>query len=179
MRRILYILSLLSDEDVDWLVSVGERTDVEVGRSIVREGEPIGAIYIVLAGRFAVTVGRERKLLADLTAGEMVGEISLIDSRLPTATVTAAEPSVVLCVSQSKVHARLRTDQSFAARLYKAIAVFLAQRLRNTVTSLGYAESESLDDTIEAQDEIAPEMLDTVSLAGARFNMILERLQSS
>lgn len=179
MRRILYILSLLSDDDVDWLVSVGERMTLAAGQSIVREGEPIEAVYLVLSGRFTVTVGRESRLLADLTAGEMVGEISLIDSRMPTATVTASEPSVVLCVDRAKVQARLRTDPSFAARLYKAIAVFLAQRLRNTVTNLGYAESRSLDEDIEAQDEIAPEMLDAVSLAGARFTMILDRLQNS
>ena len=72
-----------------------------------------------------MTVGRGQSKLADLSAGEMVGEISLIDSRPPTATVTATEPSVLLRVSQSAINARLRSDQAFASRLYKAIAVFL------------------------------------------------------
>src|ERR1700704_2957690 len=130
MRRIFYILSLLSDDDVDWLVSVGERFDIPAGETIITEGEGIRAIYIILAGRFTVTVGERRTKLADLSAGEMVGEISLIDSRPPTATVTATEPSVVLRMNHTMVHARLRTDSAFAARLYKAIAVFLAQRLR-------------------------------------------------
>lgn len=177
MRRVLYILSQLADEDIDWLVSVGEKIELPAGESIIREGVSIDAMYIVLAGRFSVVVGRQQQKLADLAAGEMVGEISLIDSRPPTATVTATEPSVVLCVHQSAVNARLRTNQAFASRLYKAIAVFLAQRLRSTVMSLGYADSTSLDEQAEMQDEIDPELLDLLSLAGARFNHILDRLQ--
>jgi CRP-like cAMP-binding protein len=179
MRRVLYILSLLSDEDIDWLVTVGEKQEIPAGGTIIKEGDAVSAIYIVLAGRFSVVVGLQQTKLADLSAGEMVGEISLIDSRPPTATVTASAPSVVLRVSQLAVHARLKSDQAFAARLYKAIAVFLAQRLRQTVTSLGYATSDSLDENVEAQDEIDPELLETVSLAGARFNLILDRLQST
>ena len=179
MRRIFYILSLLSDDDVDWLISVGERLDISAGKPIITEGERIRAIYIILAGRFTVTVGERRTKLADLSAGEMVGEISLIDSRPPTATVTATEPSVVLRMSDTMVHARLRTDSAFGARLYKAIAVFLAQRLRSTVNSLGYSASQRLDENIEAQDEIDPDLLDSLSLAGARFNVILDRLQKN
>lgn len=179
MRRVLYILSLLSDEDIDWLVTVGEKQEVSTGGTIIKEGDAVSAIYIVLTGRFSVVVGQQQTKLADLSAGEMVGEISLIDSRPPTATVSATAPSVVLRVSQSAVHARLKSDQAFAARLYKAIAVFLAQRLRQTVTSLGYAASDSLDESVEAQDEIDPELFETISLAGARFNLILDRLQST
>ncbi len=179
MRRIFYILSLLTDDDVDWLVSVGERLKIAVGETIVTEGEAVRAIYIVLAGRFSVTVGERQAKLADLSAGEVVGEISLIDSRLPTATVTATTPSVVLRLSDRVVHARLKSDHAFAARLYKAIAVFLAQRLRQTVTTLGYSASQSLDEDTEALDEIDPELLDSLSLAGARFNVILDRLQNS
>lgn len=178
MRRVLYILSLLADEDIDWLVSVGEKLEIPAGETIIQEGQTIRAVYIVLAGRLSVVVGQKQQKLADLAAGEMVGEISLIDSRPPTATVTATEPSVVLCVSQAAVNARLRTNQAFAARLYKAIAVFLAQRLRHTVMSLGYADSGTLDEETEAQDEIDPQLLDSLSLAGARFNHILARLQT-
>jgi CRP/FNR family cyclic AMP-dependent transcriptional regulator len=178
MRRVLYILALLSDEDIDWLVSVGEKQEIPAGSSIIIEREPIRAIYIILAGRFTVVVGQQEQKLADLSAGEMVGEISLIDSRPPTATVTAAAASVVLRISQTAVNARTRTDQAFAARLYKAIAVFLAQRLRHTVTTLGYSDANDLDEDVEARDEIDPELLDSLSLAGARFNLILDRLRN-
>jgi CRP-like cAMP-binding protein len=178
MRRVLYILSLLSDDDVDWLVGVGQRQQIAAGEAIVTEGRSIPAIYLVLSGRFSVVVGAQQQKLADLAAGEMIGEISLIDSRPTTATVVAIEPSVVLRVSQTAVNARLRNDQGFAARLYKAIAVFLAQRLRHTVLTLGFADSRQLDEEIDDRDELDPELLNSVSLAGARFNFILDRLSN-
>ena len=178
MRRVLYILSLLTDEDVDWLIGVGERQQIAAGTAIVNEGQPIQAIYVVLSGRFSVVVGEKKQKLADLSAGEMIGEISLIDSRPPTATVIATEPSIVLRVSQAAINAKLRNDQGFAARLYKAIAVFLAQRLRHTVVTLGFADSRTLDEEIDASDEIDPELLDSVALGGARFNSVLDRLSN-
>jgi CRP/FNR family cyclic AMP-dependent transcriptional regulator len=176
MRRVLYILSLLTDEDIDWLVGVGERQQVAAGEVVVHEGRKIQAMYLVLSGRFSVVIGEQKQKLAELAAGEMVGEISLIDSRPPTATVMAVEPSVLLRVSQSAVNAKLRNDQAFAARLYKAIAVFLAQRLRHTVVTLGYGDSRNLTEEMEARDELDPELLDSVSLGGIRFNSILDRL---
>jgi CRP-like cAMP-binding protein len=178
MRRVLYILSLLTDEDIDWLVGVGERQPIASGAAIVNEGQPIQAIYLVLSGRFSVVVGAQKYKLADLSAGEMIGEISLIDSRPPTATVIATEPSIVLRVGQSAIHAKLKNDQAFAARLYKAIAVFLAQRLRHTVVTLGFADSRKLDEELDASDELDPELLDSVALGGARFNSVLDRLSN-
>jgi CRP/FNR family cyclic AMP-dependent transcriptional regulator len=178
MRRVLYIFSLLTDEDIDWLIGVGERQQIAAGAAIVNEGQPIQAICLVLSGRFSVVIGDQKHKLAELSAGEMIGEISLIDSRPPTATVIATEPSAVLRVSQSAINTKLKNDQAFAARLYKAIAVFLAQRLRHTVVTLGFADSRNLDEEIEARDEIDPELLDSVALGGARFNSVLDRLSN-
>jgi CRP-like cAMP-binding protein len=163
---------------VDWLVGVGQRQHVAADEALVTEGQSLQAIYIVLSGRFSVVVGERQHRIAELSTGEMIGEISLIDSRPPTATVVATEASIVWRVSNTSVNARLRNDQAFAARLYKAIAVFLAQRLRHTVGTMGFAESRQLDDELNARDELDPELLDTVSLAGARFNFILDRLSN-
>jgi hypothetical protein len=84
----------------------------------------------------------------------------------------------VLRVSQSAVNAKLKNDQAFAARLYRAIAVFLAHRLRHTVVTLGFADSRNLDEEIESRDELDPELLDSVALGGARFNSVLDRLSN-
>src|SRR4051794_2924512 len=178
MRRVLYILSLLTDEDVDWLIGVGEQQQIAAETAIVNQGQPIQAIYLVLNGRFSVVIGAQKQKLAELSAGDMVGEISLIDSRPPTATVIATEPSTVLRVGQSAVNAKLKNDQAFAARLYKAIAVFLAQRLRHTVVTLGFSDSRTLDEELQSRDELDPELLDSVALGGARFNSVLDRLSN-
>ncbi len=177
MRRVLYILALLDDSDIDWLTSVGECQSVATQATIITKGVLLDDLYIVLKGKFSVELDNSGTQLAQLSSGEMVGEISLIDSRPPTATVRALEPSVVLRVRRQAINLRLESNKAFAARMYKAIAVFLAQRLRSTVTSMGYSGSRTLDDEIEFEDEISPDLLDSMSLAGARFNVILERLQ--
>jgi CRP/FNR family cyclic AMP-dependent transcriptional regulator len=176
MRRVLYILAMLDDEDIDWLVSVGREEQVATGEAIITEGEPLEAIFIVAGGRFSVVVGRGN-VIESLSAGEMLGEVSMLDSRPPTATVVASEPSTVLRIDRSAVLARLRANTGFAARFYKALAVFLAQRLRKTVATFGYGALHAEDSEPGQEDEIDPDLLDSLSLAGARFNMILERLR--
>ncbi len=177
MRRVLYILALLDDSDIDWLTSVGESQSISVKSMIITKGVPLDDLFIILSGKFAVEIDAAGTQLAQLSAGEMVGEISLIDSRPPTATVRALESSVVLRIRRQAINMRLDSNKAFAARMYKAIAVFLATRLRSTVTSMGYSGKQDLDDEAESEDEISPDLLDTMSLAGARFNVILERLQ--
>lgn len=177
MRRVLYILALLDDSDIDWLTSVGESQSVLANNAIITEGVPIEDLFIILSGRFAVQLGSAKTKIAELSSGEMVGEISLIDSRPPSATVMAMTPSVVLRVRRQAINLRLETNKAFAARMYKSIAVFLATRLRSTVASMGYSGMQGLDEESESEDEISADLLDSMSLAGARFNIILERLQ--
>lgn len=177
MRRVLTILALLDDSDIDWLTAVGESQSVSANTSIITEGVPIDDLFIILTGKFAVQLGSAKTKIAELSSGEMVGEISLIDSRPPSASVMALTPSVVLRVRRQAINLRLETNKAFAARMYKSIAVFLATRLRSTVASMGYSGTQGLDEESESEDEISADLLDSMSLAGARFNIILERLQ--
>jgi len=108
----------------------------------------------------------------------MIGEMSFVDSRPPGASVIAVDVSRVLAVPRSLLLRRLRESAPFAARFYHALAAFLADRLRNTVATLGYGSGESLDSGKVYQDEIDPELLDSVALAGARFDWILKQLEA-
>jgi bacteriocin-type transport-associated protein len=178
MRKVLYILGLLKDEDIDWLVAVGQTDSVTAGEALIREGEAFDSVYILLEGTLRVSIVEQQdKELARLGPGEMVGEISMLDSRPPSATVTAATDVQVLRVPRTDLVAKLKTDKAFSARFYRAIGVFLAQRLRNTVARLGYGDARDLDEDVENSDDIDPELLDTISLAGKRFEEILNRLK--
>ncbi|RCK74075.1 MAG: hypothetical protein OZSIB_1066 [Candidatus Ozemobacter sibiricus] len=179
MKKVLFILGELADSDVEWLIRRGKRRTVPQGAILVQEGKPIESLFIVVDGQFSVTLqALNNREIARIGAGEILGEISVIDSRPPSATVTARLESRVLEIARPDLLKALQTDTGFAARFYRAMAVFLADRLRGTIGVLGYGASTHLEEDKEYQDEIDTAVLDQVSLAGARFETILRRLRA-
>lgn len=179
MRKVLIFFAELTDEDTDWLVAVGRQQTFPAGSVLVHEGQPLDALFLVLDGKLTVSAGRPKpKPLSVLGAGEIVGELSYIDSRPPSATVTATEPTLVLRISRTTLSEKLKSDVSFASRFYRALAVMLAQRLRSNVAQLAFGDSTSLEEDEESADEIDPVLLDNLALAAARFDWMLERLKA-
>jgi CRP/FNR family transcriptional regulator, cyclic AMP receptor protein len=89
----------------------------------------------------------------------------------------AATNSIVLAISRDKLAAKLERDTGFAARFYRALGVFLADRLRNATQRLGFGNSDSLLVEDHAADEIDPELLASVSIAAKRFELLVERFK--
>ena len=177
MRKVLFMLGQLSDEDVEWLACHGQRQSIQAGQVLVEQGLPITDLYFILDGRFAVSaqgVGQ----LAVVACGEIIGEISLIDARPPAASVTALEESVVLAIAREDLQKKLQADIYFAAHFYRAVATFLAERMRSTVQRMGYGEKLDFNVGQESVGELDVSVLDNVHLAGARFDRILKRFQA-
>ncbi|OAN52813.1 cyclic nucleotide-binding domain-containing protein [Magnetospirillum moscoviense] len=179
MRKVLVILGQLSDSDVEWLAQAGTREKVAAGRVLIEEGRPISSLYILLDGHMAVSL-KGIGTVATLSSGEIMGEMSMIDSRPPSASITAQDDCLVLALSREALQQKLDTDVAFAARFYRAIATFLSDRLRGTVQRLGYGDSgASLDEDVELEGELDLNVLDNVHLAGARFERMLKTLGGS
>ncbi|MEK6236504.1 MAG: cyclic nucleotide-binding domain-containing protein [Planctomycetales bacterium] len=176
MKRVLYILGLLQDKDIDWLAASGRREPVAPGTDIVVEGSPLDSLFIIIDGKFAIKKGET--VVASVGSGEVVGEISMLDSRPPVATVSASEDGNVLRLTHGSLHAKLDIDPGFASRFYKALAIFLAQRMRER-DALGFGDTRDLDEDVFASDEIDPDQLENLALAGARFTWLLDRLRSN
>ena len=176
MRKALYILGQLSDDDATWLVETGRRLTLSTGATLITQGQAISELFLVLGGTALVYVGSRQ--VAELGAGEMLGEMALIDKNPPSATVRAGSDDFsVLAVRTSDLDGKTRSDTGFAARFYRALAVFLADRLRqmNAQLSGGAPGGPSLADA----EEIDETVLDGVHLAGIRFDMILRKLAAA
>lgn len=166
LKKVLYFLGTLDDQDIDWMVRNGVKRSVPAGTRIIQEGQPTDFLFFILAGDFSVTSGRSRAEVARLNAGEILGEISFVDSRPPSATVTAATDSSIGVVAVDVLERKLQTDLSFASRFYKAIAVALADRLRaRNLLGIKAAATPEADDDME----LPAHLLDTMSMAGTRF----------
>ena len=104
------------DIDIEWLATHGNGLLAPRGKTQVREGQTLDSVFVRLDGELAVTTGS--KQIATLYAGEVVGEISFVDSLPPLAT------------AKDRLERKMDTDKKFAANFYHAIAIFLADRLR-------------------------------------------------
>lgn len=173
MRKALIMLGELSDGDVDWIAKTAVRRILPAGSVIITEGRELQSLFIILEGQALVTArGVE---LARLASGELLGEISMIDKRPPTATVTAEIETILLALDRQQLAKKLRDDPGFGSRFYYAVAIFLADRLRSTNLRLASGGAPPTADDIEQGDELGDDVLDKVYLAGAKFDKLLKR----
>jgi CRP-like cAMP-binding protein len=178
MRKVLYILGQLSDSDIEWIGSVAVKKYLAPGEVLIKQGEPVDAVYIVLEGSLSVRAQSDSDSeIARLGSGEIVGEMSFVDARPPLATVIALELSLVLSIPRTQLTAKLEEDAAFAAHFYRALAIFLSYRLRDTVGMLGYGVQRQASQAsgVEMDDSL----LDTVHLAGSRFDRLLKSVSET
>lgn len=173
MRKALYILGILNDSDASWLATAGRARSISAGAVIIQQGVPVDSVFIVIDGQLQVYSGNVE--IAKLLAGEIVGEVSFVDSRPPSASVKATVDSQVLSIPKAVLRAKLQKDQGFASRFYLSIATFLADRLREANARLA-AGQKGLAEQEEDLDELPADMLENIALASARFDMIVKRL---
>lgn len=179
MRKVLFLLGHLTDSDLEWMIARGQRQRIPAGTLLIREGQPIAALYLLLEGRLEVSGSAIVGAPIRLGPGEIVGEMSLLDSRPPAANVAAAVDCVVLAIPRSALTAELQRNAEFAARFYRSMAVFLVHRMRNTYQRMGYGKGQPLDAEREYEDELSPELLDQIHIAASRFDRALHRLLAS
>ena len=85
--------------------------EVAMHTDLIREGEPGRGLYVVLHGSVDVSKrdGEDKVLLATLGAGDVFGEMSLLQGAPATATVTAAQRSTVLFLAREYVERLMAT----------------------------------------------------------------------
>ncbi|WP_417822410.1 cyclic nucleotide-binding domain-containing protein [Terasakiella sp.] len=179
MRKVLFILGQLSDNDTEWMARAGTKKSISDGDVIIQEGVGNPDLFILLQGILRI---EDAKIgpIAELGTGEIVGEMSFVDNAPPSASVIAKGDCMVLQLSHDLLESRIEADPFFGMRLYKALSFFLADRLRGTVRRFGYGEANTnLDSDEILADELDENLLDTVSIAGDRFDRMLKQLASA
>ncbi|RZS99449.1 cyclic nucleotide-binding domain-containing protein [Aquimarina brevivitae] len=166
MKKVLFLLGHLTDLDIEWMIHNGSKKNLKNHEELISKGEEIENIYIILSGKLSITDGKQE--IAAIGPGEIVGEMSFLESRAPSVSVIAAEETVVYSISRAVMNEKLDTDLEFRSNFYYSLALFLSNRLRKTTNKLGF---ESPDE----EDMIDTNVLDGVAQAGARFSQILNK----
>ena len=144
MATSLHLVAGLSDADMIWMLSEGSYRRLRGGERPIEAGKAVADLFFVMHGQLAVTLP-DGSQIATLGEGEVFGEMSFLESRPPGATVRATDKAEVLAIPREKVLARFGSEPAFAARFYRALAMFLSDRLRETTSSANTARDEDAD----------------------------------
>lgn len=169
MKRVLFFLGHLNDRDVEWMIQNGEKLELHSGDLLIEKGQIINSLYIVLSGELTIYSDNTlQNIVAKLGSGEVVGEMSFLESRPPSVSVLVTQSVEIFKISRERIDMRMAANPDFKASFYYSLALFLSNRLRKTTDQLGYG-------TPEEEDLIDINILDGVSKAGARFSQILHK----
>jgi len=131
-----FVMSTLQESDILWMQVNGQMKEVQPGDVLIEEGQLLDTLYIILVGNLAVSIrDPQPREIARVRGGDVLGEMSFVESSASAATVVAIEYSSILAIPQHKLSEKLRQDEGFASRFYRALAIFLSSRLRNMLTN--------------------------------------------
>jgi len=174
MRKVLYILGDLTEADIGWMAKTGNVEMLTNNHCLVSAGEMVEQLHIILEGKLNVIVGKGN-IVAELLAGDMVGEMSLIEKRPAEVLVQASEKTKVLSIAMTDLREKLENDIGFSARFYRALSVLLSDRLRETTAKLNKGDQPKT--SFEGGGEIDEALLDTLHVAGDRMRRLLAMLE--
>jgi len=101
------------------------------GAVIAIEGEQGSQMYVVMKGDVAISVHGRNMAVAG--AGEIVGEMALINSNVRSATMTAKTDCRLALIDQASFNALLRHVPEFSLHVMQV----LTERLKNAYERIG------------------------------------------
>jgi len=137
----------LTDQDRKDLGSYGEFITANEGDTLIDEGKPQNALFLVVFGNFHVqteTTGRV-VLLGHLKSGDTVGEINIFDPGNASASVVARNLGQIWKIDRARLEDFLEAHPEAAARLLVGVATQLSKRLRKTNEKVAMAREAMLD----------------------------------
>lgn len=120
----------LTDQQIEELARHSSRLIYSSGETLVRQGDSGDSLFIITGGEVEITVsdgsGRSTHV-ADLTAGDYFGEMSLLTGEPRTASVTATGETEVIMVRKSGMSALLEQEPA----ILEPLSAMLDKRLQD------------------------------------------------
>ncbi len=147
LRRIP-LFAGLSQSDLEWLSARAQPMTIDAGANLIKEGDPGDSAYITLDGQFEVIKKSNRQdiVIAVREAGEVFGEMALIDRAPRNATVRAVCASQVLKISGETFKQLLTQSPSASLSILQTVS----QRLRQNEALLRQNEKMAALGTLAA-----------------------------
>ncbi|HEY7942669.1 MAG TPA: cyclic nucleotide-binding domain-containing protein [Candidatus Limnocylindrales bacterium] len=129
----------MSPDVVKRLAALADVADVPAGSQVIREGEPIAALGVVVSGRIALRlnvpgVGPQTILTVD--DGDVFGWSAVMPGSRSTSTGTALVPTQALLFERERLLAAMAEDCELASAVYQRMLKVVARRLAATRVQL-------------------------------------------
>ena len=115
----------LTKRQLKHLASICEVAEYMAGASIVKEGTPGDAFYVVLKGQAKVT--SNNRFIRRMVPGDHFGEIAAIDGGDRSAPVTSETPMTLAVMTRPALLKALRDDPDIAYHLMTELARMFRQ----------------------------------------------------
>jgi len=182
LRKVLVLFAALNEQDVDWLRQMGRLQRLADGAVLIEAGEPVPALYLVLAGEARILVRSNCGIREVGTSrrGELLGEMSLLTPGLgvASATVVSHGGMELLRLDQAELLSALDAAPLRAMRFWYALARMLSQRSRDQLLERGLAKASRIAEQQGADDELDLTQLAAISTAGSRFDWLCRQFQN-
>jgi len=128
LRR-LQLFADLPETDLDWLSTQAEPFSLEAGEVLIQEGKPADDAFIILDGELEIKKRSDVQdiLIAVRDAGEVIGEMALLDKAPRNATVRALRPSRLLKIRGDTFQQLLAQKPSAALAILHTVSKRLHQ----------------------------------------------------
>jgi CRP/FNR family transcriptional regulator, cyclic AMP receptor protein len=126
----------LTPTEAKALFSAGKVQPLAAGRILFEEGDPEDGLFFVLSGVLEVHTKSAHKTigpLAYITAGEVLGEMGLLNRKARTATIVAETDTLLWHLSKVVFEGLLERGDPLASGLLKGISEDLCRRFRAVV----------------------------------------------
>ena len=172
----------LTPSQLDWIAQRAHRRVFEAGRNVMTIEQPGEAVYIILYGTVKIHIeqGERDVILSILGAGDLLGEMSLIDSVGRSASAVTLENSLMLWMDKTTFNYILDNFPAIARNLVKILSarVRLSDQLIQALATLdvngrvarqllAFAEKYGLSKDGSRQIRIVLTQSDIADLVGA------------
>lgn len=128
-------------DDLPQIAAVLEEIAVEPGTAIVVKGAVGDCLYIIVDGRAQAHDGP--LIFNELCAGDVFGEMAVLDSEVRSATVTAMEPTTLFRLGQQPLYELIHTNSTLALGVIKSLSRHLRNRVRDRARDYEYIQQVS------------------------------------
>ncbi|MEK6529237.1 MAG: cyclic nucleotide-binding domain-containing protein [Nitrospirota bacterium] len=136
----LKIFNLLDNNEMEQIIPYFEIINCQACTALFNEGEPGDFVGFIASGRLEIKKQTEFKgrqiILAVLSKGSLVGELSMIDYQPRSATASAVEDSTLIILRREAFNSLTQKHPYIGIKILKGLNQILATRLRKAVDRL-------------------------------------------